>query len=170
MMRRADEHRDADSATLQRRDRAGHARPAPCATYASRCCLAWLLLTAMGAGTAVAQSKAEAKYVGRPLTDVLREMQAGGVKLVYSSELVRPDLRVVAEPRARAPRSRRRPGSVAPRPTPRASPPSPAELVNLGAHCSTQGGVSTALGRASSIGCSTTTPSTAGPRQMPAPR
>src|SRR4029453_18725001 len=46
------------------------------------------------------------KYVGRPLTDVLREMQAGGVKLVYSSELVHPDLRVVAEPRARAPRKR----------------------------------------------------------------
>ena len=60
----------------------------------------------MGAGSAVAQSSAEAKYVGRPLTDVLREMQASGVKLVYSTELVRPDLRVVAEPRARAPRKR----------------------------------------------------------------
>ena len=70
------------------------------------CCVAWLLLTAMGAGSAVAQSRAEAKYVGRPLADVLREMQASGVKLVYSSELVRPDLRVVAEPRARAPRKR----------------------------------------------------------------
>jgi len=74
--------------------------------HAFRCCVAWLLLTAMGAGLAVAQSRTEAKYVGRPLTDVLREMQASGVKLVYSLELVRPDLRVVAEPRARAPRKR----------------------------------------------------------------
>ena len=40
--------------------------------HASRCCVAWLLLTAMGAGSAVAQSRTEAKYVGRPLTDVLR--------------------------------------------------------------------------------------------------
>src|SRR4029450_4095188 len=46
------------------------------------------------------------EYVGRALHHVLREMQAGGVKLVYSSELVHPDLRVVAEPRARAPRKR----------------------------------------------------------------
>ena len=49
-------------------------------------CLAWLLLTAMGAGSAVAQSRAEATYVGRPLTDVLREMQAGGVKAYHAYE------------------------------------------------------------------------------------
>jgi hypothetical protein len=47
---------------------------------------------------------AQARYAGRPLVDVLREMQASGVKVVYSSELVRPDLRVTSEPRSRSPR------------------------------------------------------------------
>jgi hypothetical protein len=85
------------------RQRNGHGRPRE---RTVKHCVAWLLLTAMGAGSAAAQSSAEAKYVGRPLADVLREIQAGGVKLVYSTELVRPELLVVAEPRARAPRKR----------------------------------------------------------------
>jgi hypothetical protein len=53
-----------------------------------------------GGGTAPAARA----YAGRLLTDVLREMQAAGLKIVFSSELVRPDIRVVAEPRARSPR------------------------------------------------------------------
>src|SRR5215212_8190255 len=52
------------------------------------------------ANSAVAQSR----YKDRPLVDVLRELQAAGVKVIYSSELVRPDMRVTAEPRARSPR------------------------------------------------------------------
>jgi hypothetical protein len=47
---------------------------------------------------------AQSKYVGRTLVEVLKEFQAAGVKVVYSSELVRTDLRVTAEPRARSPR------------------------------------------------------------------
>src|SRR4030095_5820794 len=62
-------------------------------------CLAAADAVGLGFGRGAQQGRGE--YVGRPLTDVLREMQAGGVKLVYSSELVHPDLRVVAEPRAR---------------------------------------------------------------------
>jgi hypothetical protein len=53
-----------------------------------------------GGGTAPAARA----YAGRLLTDVLREMQAAGLKIVFSSELVRPDIRIVAEPRARSPR------------------------------------------------------------------
>lgn len=48
--------------------------------------------------------RAQTHDAGRPIVDVLREMQAAGVKVVYSSDLVGPDLRVTAEPRARSPR------------------------------------------------------------------
>ncbi|HEY6362828.1 MAG TPA: TonB-dependent receptor [Vicinamibacterales bacterium] len=44
------------------------------------------------------------RYAGRLLADVLRELQVSGLKIVFSSSLVRPDARVLAEPRARAPR------------------------------------------------------------------
>jgi hypothetical protein len=47
---------------------------------------------------------ARAPYAGRPLTDALRDLQMQGLKIVFSSELVRPDLRVLAEPRAKSPR------------------------------------------------------------------
>lgn len=43
-------------------------------------------------------------YAGRALTDVLRELQARGLKLVYTSEIVRPELRVDAEPTPAGPR------------------------------------------------------------------
>jgi hypothetical protein len=58
------------------------------------------LMILLATGTLLAQ----APYAGRPLVDVLREMQGSGVKVVYSSELVRPDLRVTAEPRSKSPR------------------------------------------------------------------
>jgi Ca-activated chloride channel family protein len=44
------------------------------------------------------------KYTGRTLDDVLRELQAGGLNIVFSSEIVRPTLRVLAEPRSTQPR------------------------------------------------------------------
>jgi hypothetical protein len=47
---------------------------------------------------------AQSKYVGRTIVDVLHQLQAAGVKVVYSSELVTPEMRVTAEPRARSPR------------------------------------------------------------------
>jgi hypothetical protein len=46
----------------------------------------------------------EPKYTGRTLDDVLRELQAGGLNIVFSSEIVRPTLRVLAEPRSTQPR------------------------------------------------------------------
>ena len=44
------------------------------------------------------------RYAGRLLADVLRELQVDGLKIVFSSNLVRPDARVLAEPKARMPR------------------------------------------------------------------
>jgi len=44
------------------------------------------------------------KYTGRVLEDVLRELQATGLNIVFSSEIVQPTLRVLAEPKATAPR------------------------------------------------------------------
>lgn len=66
-----------------------------------------LLLTAVvlvmcaipvGAQTAV-------RYSGRSLTDVLRDLQSRGLKVVFSSELVRPEMRVASEPTSTAPRT-----------------------------------------------------------------
>jgi hypothetical protein len=45
-----------------------------------------------------------ARYAGRPLSDVLIELRTAGLNLVFSPELVRPELRVVAEPRSERPR------------------------------------------------------------------
>ena len=42
-------------------------------------------------------------YRGRPIGDVLHELEARGLKLVYSSETVPPSLQVVTEPDASAP-------------------------------------------------------------------
>ncbi len=44
------------------------------------------------------------KYAGRPLGDVLRELQATGLNIVFSSENVPPTLKVLAEPKAVLPR------------------------------------------------------------------
>jgi outer membrane receptor protein involved in Fe transport len=43
---------------------------------------------------------AQTRYAGRPLTDVLREMQQRGLNIIYSNDLVKPDARVISEPRA----------------------------------------------------------------------
>src|SRR5262245_6466836 len=53
------------------------------------------------AGPVTAQPPA---YAGRLLADVLRELQSQGLKLVYSSELVHPGMRVTSEPRIDKPR------------------------------------------------------------------
>jgi hypothetical protein len=39
-------------------------------------------------------------FAGKPLGEVLRALQAAGVKLVFSSELVRPEMRVATPPKA----------------------------------------------------------------------
>ena len=45
------------------------------------------------------------QYAGRPLGDVLRELQATGLNIVFSSEIVRPIMKVLAEPKAVQPRT-----------------------------------------------------------------
>jgi hypothetical protein len=45
-----------------------------------------------------------ARYAGRPLRDVLAELQGQGLGMIYSSDLVRPDMLVASEPRATEPR------------------------------------------------------------------
>jgi hypothetical protein len=42
----------------------------------------------------------EPRFAGRLLEDVLRELQAGGLNIVYSSEMVRPTMKVLSEPKA----------------------------------------------------------------------
>ena len=44
------------------------------------------------------------RYAGRPLGDVLRELQAAGLNIVFSSEIVRPTMKVLTEPKAVVPR------------------------------------------------------------------
>jgi Ca-activated chloride channel family protein len=44
------------------------------------------------------------RYAGRSLADVLRDLQALGLNVVFSSELVRPEMRVTTEPTSTIPR------------------------------------------------------------------
>lgn len=67
--------------------------------------LRWLAGLALALGVWVspvlAQSASDT-FVGRRLEDALRVLQTRGLRLVFSSELVRPDMRVRLEPRGRA--------------------------------------------------------------------
>lgn len=51
---------------------------------------------------AILAQPAPDRFAGRLLEDALRVLQTRGVRLVFSSEVVTPDMRVRAEPRARA--------------------------------------------------------------------
>ena len=48
--------------------------------------------------------QASASYAGKPLGDVLRDLQRRGLNVVFSSELVKPQMMVASEPKATAPR------------------------------------------------------------------
>ncbi len=67
---------------------------------------AWLLGAALGVSWPnLAWAAPDGRhYAGRSLTTVLLDLQADGLPLVFSSQLVRPDFVVVAEPVASAPR------------------------------------------------------------------
>ncbi len=54
--------------------------------------------------TGLLASASGPKYAGRPLGDVLRELQATGLNIVFSSEIVRPIMKVLTEPKAVQPR------------------------------------------------------------------
>src|SRR5262245_18853986 len=58
-----------------------------------------LVLSAYAPPTA-AQPAALARYAGRPLIDVLQELQSQRLNIVFSSELVTPDMRVTTEPKS----------------------------------------------------------------------
>jgi hypothetical protein len=59
-----------------------------------------VLAVALLAGTLPAGQAAAAHYAGRRVVDVLEELRAAGLNLIYSTELVRPALKVREEPRA----------------------------------------------------------------------
>ena len=54
--------------------------------------------------TGLLASASGQKYAGRSLGDVLRELQATGLNIVFSSEIVRPTMKVLTEPKAVRPR------------------------------------------------------------------
>jgi hypothetical protein len=54
---------------------------------------------------ATAPSSAATRYAGRPLADVLNELQHRGLNVIYSSAVVLPTLIVAEEPRATRPRA-----------------------------------------------------------------
>ena len=47
---------------------------------------------------------AEARYAGRPVVEALHDLEAKGLRLIYSNDVVRPDMIVRTEPRATEPR------------------------------------------------------------------
>ena len=57
-----------------------------------------LLVWTAGLAPATAQ---ESKYAGRPVADVLRELQTPELRIIFSSDLVPPALRVKNEPTSR---------------------------------------------------------------------
>jgi outer membrane cobalamin receptor len=60
--------------------------------------IAFLLLVILIAATA------QARYAGRPLAEALRDLEQRGLRLIYSSDVVTPDLVVRSEPSAGTPR------------------------------------------------------------------
>ena len=51
-----------------------------------------------------ASAQGERRFSGRSLADVLRDLQAAGLRIVFTSATVTPDLRVAHEPRSASPR------------------------------------------------------------------
>jgi TonB dependent receptor/TonB-dependent Receptor Plug Domain len=62
----------------------------------------WSVVTLVAAF--IAATPVAAAYANRPLAAALRELESRGLKLVYSDDVVRPDMIVRAEPRATEPR------------------------------------------------------------------
>ena len=63
----------------------------------------WMLLVAV-AFAIPANAATAVSYAGRPLAEVLLSFQKQGLTLVFTSQLVRPDMKVLREPVAREPR------------------------------------------------------------------
>ena len=54
----------------------------------------------LGVALLLIAATAQARYAGRPLIDALRDLESKGLHLIYSNDVVRPDMFVRAEPRA----------------------------------------------------------------------
>ena len=75
-----------------------HSRP-----RASLLLLTWLIASLMGLGPLHADQRPA--YRGRPLVEVLRELKEQGLRLIFSSAVVKPDLVVINEATATDPRA-----------------------------------------------------------------
>ncbi len=65
---------------------------------------ALVLVLWIAAGPLAAEDEPSPAFRGVPLTAALERLRAAGLKILYSSDLVRPDMRVLLEPRGRWPR------------------------------------------------------------------
>jgi hypothetical protein len=66
--------------------------------------LGLLVALALASAAGAAGTPLTASYAGRPLAEVLLSLQRRGLSIVFTSQLVRPDMKVVREPVAREPR------------------------------------------------------------------
>lgn len=70
-----------------------------------RALVAWLVLAGSTAGPVLyAQERPNTAAAGRRLDEALAELQRRGLKVIFSSEVVRPSMRVVSEPQLPSPR------------------------------------------------------------------
>ena len=66
--------------------------------------LALIALMLLGASAGL-QAKTADGYVGLELEQAIERLERQGLKIVYSSDLVRPGMKITAEPVARDPRA-----------------------------------------------------------------
>lgn len=66
--------------------------------------IAWSIACAVLLGAFLPARADGQSYEGRTVAEVLLSLQSEGLAIVYTSELVRPDMKVLAEPAAREPR------------------------------------------------------------------
>jgi hypothetical protein len=69
-----------------------------------RAAVTLLLTVALVSGTETAVAEPPQEYLGRSLVEAIRLLQARGLRIVYSSATVTPELRVQVEPRSATPR------------------------------------------------------------------
>jgi hypothetical protein len=65
-----------------------------------------MVVAALTLAPATVAAQRTEQYRGRSLSDALMQLQAAGLRIVFSSAIVTPDLRVHAEPRATTARER----------------------------------------------------------------
>src|SRR5687768_4459555 len=75
-----------------------------CRSPLPRLRVAMLCLTAGLAATPVHAADQSRTYLARPVAEVLQELQAAGLRILFSSDLVTSELRVKSEPTDRDPR------------------------------------------------------------------